>query len=337
MFAMSENAQAERSTAPTTETTETEHGAGEHGAKSRGGQFTSSGAIPPVAHAAAAAGGSPSASDRAYGSAVQFKAGGGIRNVDMASVNTDHKAKDVSHKGDKPQSSRIGLHGGHMPVIKTETSAYASDGTELGPVHKGHIQVNAGAFTSLMLPDEHGTLHKRDCVFTHGSHPGWVDLRFFEDHAALHRIAHHEQNKMDHGRHAAVDEKHGGPQYYVRGRQAPSEIRDLFTKPNQQASANHVHDYFVRPGNTQNLLVNVPSWTHDGGHEGERFGVAGDIINTEGDTVFHATGEDTKVPVFERHHNDVKGHIHFVYGFIVNNAGDKRLGWLPQHVLEKKS
>src|SRR3954467_212943 len=155
---MSENAHAERG-ATESKPTEAEHSSGEQATGGGGGQFTSTGAIPPVAHGAAAAsangGGSPSASDRAYGHAVQFKgdhAPGGIRNVDMRSVNTDHKASDVSHKGDKPQSSRIGLHGGDLPVVKSETHSYASDGRVLGTVHKGPIQVNAGAFTTLKLP-----------------------------------------------------------------------------------------------------------------------------------------------------------------------------------------
>jgi hypothetical protein len=114
----------------------------------------------------------------------------------------------------------------------------------------------------------------------------------------------------------------------------PAKYESLFTKPHQQAfTANHAHDYFMRGSGMVNLLLNIPTWTTQGGGVGERFGSASDLVAVGSE--FHQTEGPVHVPLY--HHNSEKqaGHLSFVYGYVVNNAGEKRLGWINEYLLAK--
>lgn len=300
---------------------------------SGGGRFTSQGAIPPVARAAAAPSAS-SPSDRAFG------VPGGERNVDMDAVNTRHRA----NVDGAPQASRVAIGGHHETRLKAEANVYSNDGNIVGHAGKGAIQTNAGAISSIRLVGADGKLakHGTTCVLTHGSTPGWIPVADFDDSSELKQIQHDVAHAIDHDRDAHADLAKDGRKYTVNAKNAPEDIAHLYTKPHEvDPGSNQVAHYFARPGGVVNVLVNLPTWSAAGGEVGERFGIAIDIAH-EGAT-FHETGETAKIPLFHgpgKHDpNEAKtvAHLEFVYGYIENNTGEKRLGWVPKDVLTRKS
>lgn len=304
-------------------------------AQASAASFSTRGAIPPVA-AAAAAGGGPSASERAF-SASHHGHGhhgipGGARNVSMQHINTHHI-------GEKHQTTRLSI-GGKMPVIVHATHVYGNDGAPVAPLHPGPISVNAGQICELVID---GT--KTACVLTHGSHPGWVPVGAFAHHAELAHVQREQSGHIDRDRHAAHDRAQAGKRRTVYAKPTPALYEQLYTKPDEHGDANHAHDYFLRGSGTANLLLNLPTWTAGGASVGERFGSASDIVKAapwpaktgevpEPESVFHETQGPVEIPLFHHGSKHPTGHhITFVYGYVINNAGEKRLGWINSYLL----
>lgn len=298
--------------------------------------FTSQGAIPPVASAASANPG-PTASERAFAASTHGHAHhggvrGGIRNVSMQHINT-------RHIGEKHQTTRLSI-GGKMPVIAKSTHVYGNDGQPVAPVGKGPISVNAGQICELVIA---GT--KTTCVLTHGGHPGWVPVDAFEHASELRQVQHHQSGQIDHERHAAHDRARSVKPQTVFAKPTPALYEQLFTKPDEKGDANHAHDYFLRGSGTANLLLNIPTWSAGGGSVGERFGSASDIVKAAPwpashdtppapESEFYQTEGPVQVPLFHHGSTHPSGHhITFVYGYVINNAGEKRLGWINQYLL----
>lgn len=300
--------------------------------------FSSHGALPPVAHAAAAAASSPSASDRAFG-AAHDKHGhhhipGGDRNVPIGDINDQHQGWDTKHKH-HDQASRLGLGKHHdTPKLAADTKIYTNDGNSIGHLSAGHeVPVNAGAICHLIIDGK-----KVVCVLGHGQPPGWIPVAHFERSALIEKLSSQLSHEINQARHTGHDAKHGQAPKTITNHPISAATNHLFTKPNQQSdTANHAADYFVRSGNRVNLLINIPTW----GEDGERFGVAGDVVvavdpgTTEvpEESKFHPTGQQAQSPLFHRGSDKRAGHITFVYGYVVNNAGEKRFGWINAHLL----
>jgi hypothetical protein len=287
-------------------------------------RYTARGSIPAVnteSHAA-----KPSASERAYGHHHHIP--GGDRNVSMEHINTHHQE-------DGTQATRLAI-GGKTPVLAKPSASYSNDGSKVGDLAPGPLHVNAGQICDLKLGGK-----KVTCVLTHGPHPGWVPVNDFEHHAELAHLQTKQAHEIDHARHASHDLAHKGHTHVIRNKPTPASYEKLFVKPHQQAfTANHAHDYFIRGGGEANLLLNVPTWTEDGGGIGERFGSAVDIVKASEpggpvlpESRFHQVAGPIQVPLF--HHNSKvrAGHLTFVYGYVVNNAGEKRMGWINHYLL----
>jgi hypothetical protein len=286
-------------------------------------RYTAHGAIPPVhteAHAA-----KPSASERAYGHHHHIP--GGDRNVSMVHINAHHK--------EDGQATRLAI-GGKLPVLARPSAAYSNDGVKVGDLPAGAVHVNAGQICDVKIGNK-----KVKCVLTHSSTPGWTPVNDFEHHTELAHLQTKQAHEIDHERHASHDLAEKGHTHVIRNKPTPATYENLFVKPHQQAyTANHAHDYFMRSGGVANLLLDVPTWTEDGGGIGERFGSAVDIVRASepgGPVVpesrFHQVAGPIQVPLF--HHNSKKraGHLTFVYGYVINNAGEKRLGWINHYLL----
>ena len=293
------------------------------------------GSVPPVASAASAGGGGhgQSASERAY-----MKKHGGDRNVSMRSINRDHRE-------DGGQSTRVAWDG-KDPALDHDihdTAVYDDAGAIIGHQPGGRVPVNAGQICHLMLP---GHTHPVTCVLTHGHPPGWIPVSKFVHPERLK----HEQMRMSaaikHKRHQRADveedAKHPGKQFVVRDLPMPSQYNDAFTKPHQHhLIANRAVDYFVRPTTHVNMLLNLPTWHENGHTEGERLGSADSIVpavapgaTPTSASIFHRLHGPVTVQLYKHNSADHHGKLHFVYGYIVNNAGEKRFGWINEELLE---
>ena len=285
--------------------------------------YTAKGQIPQVSTQAHAASASPS--ERAYG---HHAIPGGDRNVSMDPINPHHR--------DGGQATRLAI-GGHTPKLARASAAYANDGSKVGDLAPGAVPINAGQICELEIDK-----HKTRCVFAHGTHPGWVPLADFEHSPEIAKLQTEQSHAIDHHRHAAHDTAQHGHAHVIYNKPTPAHYEQLFTKPHQQAdTANHAHDYFIRGGGMANLLLNVPTWTEHGASLGERFGSAVDLVKASDpggevlpESRFHQVAGPVQVPLF--HHNSEKraGHLTFVYGYVVNNAGEKRLGWINEYLLK---
>jgi hypothetical protein len=271
-----------------------------------------------LAMASGGGGGGPTASERAFASAASHHhIPGGDRNVNPRSFNHNHR--------DGNQASRLSLHG-HEPKIAHASPVYASDGSVTGHASPGPIKVNAGQICHIKI----GAHHVR-CVFTHGPAPGWIPTHAFHNAHELTHVMESQAHKMDQERHAHHDRARDGHVKTIVANPMPGAFEQLYTKPHEVGQANHAHDYFMRPSGYANLLYNVPTWTHDGGGVGERFGVAGDLVHPG--QQFHDLGQRAQSPLFHHNSKHQVNHITFAYGYIINNAGEKRLGWMNHHLL----
>ena len=285
--------------------------------------YTTRGTIPPVSTEAHAA--SASASDRAYG---HHGVPGGDRNVDMTGINTHHK--------DGSQATRLAI-GGHTPKLVRSSAAYANDGSKVGDLAAGPVPINAGQICDLKI--ETKTVK---CVFGHGAHPGWVPLHDFEHSAEIAQLQTQQAHQIDHERHAGHDLAKKGHAHVIYNKPTPAKYEQLFTKPHQQAdTANHAHDYFIRGGGEANLLLNIPTWTPHGAGVGERFGSAVDLVKASEpggpvlpESEFHQVAGPVEVPLYHRDSGVRVDHLSFVYGYLVNSAGEKRMGWINQYLLD---
>jgi hypothetical protein len=297
--------------------------------------FTSSGEKPevssaaPVAHAA-------SASERAYAADDHHRHGipGGDRNVSMEHIN-NHPGHD-SH-GHGKQYTRVLVHG-HEPKLAKHARIFTSDGHAIGELDKGaHVPVNAGQICHLKIE---GHEHPVSCVLAHGHPPGWVPVSAFEHHGELAHIQHNQAHKIAHQQHNAPH-AHGTGRP-IRNKAIPADIDKLFTKPHQQSDgANHAHDYFVRGEGRVNLLLNMPTWETNGHSRGERLGSASDIVQAaevgaeaNKHQVFHQTGGHVDVPLYNHGEAHKVNHIRFVYGYVINSAGEHRYGWMNAFLLD---
>lgn len=283
--------------------------------------YTSRGTIPPVSTEAHAA--SASASDRAYG---HHGVPGGDRNVDMGAINAHHK--------DGKQATRLGI-GGHTPKLARGSAAYANDGSKVGDLAAGPVPINAGQICELKIDNA-----KVKCVFGHGSPPGWVPLHDFEHSSEIAHLQTQQAHAIDHARHAGHDLARKGHSHVITNKPTPAAMEQLFTKPHEHGDANHAHDYFIRGGGEANLLLNIPTWTSHGAGEGERFGSAVDLVKASepGGPVlpgseFHQVAGPAEVPLYHHDSGVRAGHLTFVYGYVINSAGEKRMGWINQYLL----
>lgn len=327
-----------------------------HEAESRTA-FTSHGELPPVATESSVTG--TSASERAFGGgeAVQARAAsshgipGGDRNVAMDHINKHHKGWDSTHTHRQATRVGIGEHG-HTPKLKASSASvydtnherdkgrapvFTNDGKLHGHLSPGDsIPINAGQIAHLKLE---GYAHDVPCVLGHGSTPGWIPAAYFEHHDQLEHVQHDLSKSLNHARHTAQDADHGHAAKTITANAIPAHTDTLFTKPHEVGDANHAHDYFLRDGNRVNLLINIPTW----GHDGERFGAASDVVqavppgtkdaDVPRESKFHPTGQHASSPLYKHLKTNVEGHIHFTYGYVVNNAGEKRFGWINSHLL----
>jgi len=292
-----------------------------------------SGTVPPVASAASSGGGARSASEHGY-----MHHHGGDRNVSMLSINKHHREKN----GPGEQSTRVAW-GGKDPELAHDSDVYDDAGTVIGHQPAGRVPVNAGQISHLMIP---GHEHAVACVLTHGSPPGWIPVSKFEHAERLKHEQMRESAAIRHHRHQATDlhadHDHPGPRFVIRDLPMPSEYADAFTKPHQHAPvANRAVDYFVRPNHHVNFLLNLPTWHENGHSEGERLGSADSIVPavppgqaaTPAST-FHKLHGPVAVQLYKHNSATHHGKLHFVYGYITNDAGEKRFGWINEALLE---
>ncbi len=243
------------------------------------------------------------------------------RNIEMGTVNHQHS--------DGHDFNRVLVHGHRVHALR-KTGIYATSGG--GAQLLGHadaheeVRVNAGEICHLPLPDEKGTIHKRTCVlaFAVNGHSGWVAVDDLEHHAELAAIQRTFARRIDGERKDGHDKFH--PPQTVQPRPAPAAWERLFTYPHQPVGggANKPAHYFERPGGVVNLLDNIPNTG------GSRFGVADDVVGPGAQ--FHraeGVGEE-RVFLWEggAHGKQTHHHITFVYGYVLNAAGEKRFGWM---------
>jgi hypothetical protein len=276
--------------------------------------------------------------------AVQRKAAhhipGGDRNVDIAAINDKHTGFDSQHKHHN-QASRIGVGKHHdEPALDVDPApVYRNDGSVIGNLHKHSqptVPVNAGAICSLKIE---GEPHPVKCVLAHGQPPGWVPLRCFDKEHAIQTMQTQMSHEINQARHTGKDQHPAHGHKVITNIPISAAQNALFTKPKQVSfTANHAADYFCHDGNRVNLLVNIPTFNHDGG---ERFGLAIDVVTavdrgaTEIPTEakFFPTGNQASSPLFHHGSDKQVDHINFVYGYVVNSAGEKRFGWMNAHLL----
>jgi hypothetical protein len=245
----------------------------------------------------------------------------------MTHINAHHK--------DDGQATRLAI-GGHTPKLARPSAAYANDGSKVGDLAVGPVPVNAGQICELEIDGK-----KVKCVLGHGAHPGWVPVHDFEHSSELAHLQTAQAHQIDHARHAGGDLAHKGHTHVIYNKPTPASYEQLFTKPHQQAdTANHAHDYFIRGGGEANLLLNVPTWNERGGGVGERFGSAVDVVKASdpGGPVlpgsqFHQVAGPVQVPLYHHNSSVRAGHLTFVYGYVINSAGEKRLGWINHYLL----
>jgi hypothetical protein len=272
----------------------------------------------PHAHASAALGGSSVL--------------GGVRNVDMRRVNKHHR--------DAGQGSRIAI-GGKDPVLNTGAEAYDNAGNPVGGLGAGPIKVNTGGITDLKINGK-----ETEVVLEHGAHPGWVPIDDFKNKKELETLQRRAQTEMNKERHLGADEHKKGTVRTIVDNGMPQKDEDLFTKPDEKGQSNHAHDYFGRGTADHplaNLLENIPTWTHKGGHGvGERFGVADDIVEAAkagatptSEQQFHELKGGVDVPLYRHNSEKRAGHIDFDYGYVLNDDGKKRYGWINDALLGK--
>ncbi|HUS31606.1 MAG TPA: hypothetical protein VMZ53_24035 [Kofleriaceae bacterium] len=296
-------------------------------------QFRSSGEIPAVASASTAH--AASASERAYAADTHHHGiPGGDRNVSMVGIN-HHPGHDS--KGHGKQYTRVLVHG-HEPKLGKHARIFTSDGHAIGELEAGtHVPVNAGQICHLKIE---GHEHPVSCVLAHGHPPGWVPVSAFEHHGELAHIQHAQAHKIAHQQHNKPH-AHGTPRT-IRNKTIPADIDKLYTKPHQQSEgANHAHDYFIRGDGRANLLLNMPTWDTHGHSKGERLGSASDVVQAaevgaepNSHQVFHQTGSHVQVPLYNHGENHAVDHIRFVYGYVINSAGEHRYGWMNAFLLD---
>ena len=121
----------------------------------------------------------------------------------------------------------------------------------------------------------------------------------FAHHDELAHVQRQQSGQIDRERHAAHDRAQAGKQRTVYAKPTPALYEQLFTKPDEHGDANHAHDYFLRGSGSAN-----------------------------------ETEAPVQIPLFHHGSKHRTGHtITFVYGYVVNNAGEKRLGWINSYLL----
>jgi hypothetical protein len=264
------------------------------------------------------------------------------RSVPAGSTREDVSTFDVNpkHPG-YGQSERIGLRVGQIRVAATPF--YDGEGnpqgtvspTSFGKAHSGGI--NAGAITDLKLKPQGGaaaTGAPVKCVWvwdvatSKGPASGWVPLDAISPRKAV------EQIQADIARRIAAVRGRDPIHHVTRQVVAPSArdratTQDLYTFPHQTTHENKAKYYFGG-SSEEPLFLDVPKPGDSG-----RFGISNDVMPTG--THFHV---DTlvppeRVPLYKANSAKVAGNLRFVYGYFVNDAGQKRFGWTNEDSLKR--
>lgn len=246
---------------------------------------------------------------------------GGKRNVALEAAN-HHPLKQAGKPAD---ANRLGT------IAKTNkaTAVYDDHGKALGSVKAGlPIRQNAGQICRLKLADGQTVT----CVLafsaptSDGPHTAWIPLADLGDKAQRTKIGEQQKHLKAHidqeqqGQHAEY--AHPRP---VQATVAPAELATKYVYPRQTGVENSCRFYFCR-GGVVNLLFNLPKTG------GQRFGVASDVVQPG--SAFHmAHKSSVPIPVYPHGGSHAVGHLTFVFGYVVNSAGQKRYGWINEAVL----
>ena len=254
-----------------------------------------------------------------------------------------HVRQDVStdqvnphHKGNG-QSARLSTPQG--PVKLKATTMYDDQGKAMGTVKAttlagGNGGINAGAITRLRLPGPDGTLGAPvDCVYawnlstSQGHHTGWIPLASVSN---AKTVAAEQKAIASRIARAQGSDHHGHTAYAVTP-QGPGKAAGLYVFPNQKSPVANKAQYFFSSGSESQMYVNLPQKGDPG-----RFGVGDNVVPAG--AVFHADDSvrPQKVGLYKQHSAKQVGHLNFVYGYVINNAGQKTHGWMNAALLSGK-
>jgi hypothetical protein len=241
------------------------------------------------------------------------------------------------------QSERIGLRQGAIRLAATPF--YDGEGnpqgtaspTSFGRGHSGGI--NAGAITELKLKPQDGTsaagapvkcVWVWDVATSKGPASGWVPLNAISPRRVV------EQIQEEIARRVAEVRGRDPIHHVTRPVVAPSArdratVQGLYTFPNQTTPENKAK-YYLGGATEEPLFLDVPKPGSSG-----RFGISNDAMPTG--TPFHVDTQvpPERVPLYKANSSRVAGNLRFVYGYFVNDAGQKRFGWANEDSLKRES
>jgi hypothetical protein len=260
------------------------------------------------------------------------------QNVDLTSIN-HHQGFDANRLGHDHGKNFRTAHAAEL---------YSLDGTSSGVLVPAgsECEINAGAITKLVLradgaaaqaPDAHA--HAVDCVFIFEikggpamGHGGWMPA------SALPGVVDHEQHQIA----SAIERERGDAHHqFGRGIELKKDVTaetdgtlDLYTYPHQTSVQNKAKYYY------NNLALNLP---YTGG---ARVGVLSASIPGE-DSQLHGLDpyrefhpehplKEAAIPLYKRGKSTPSGRsLHFVYGYVVNDAGGRVYGWINRACLPR--
>jgi hypothetical protein len=223
----------------------------------------------------------------------------------------------------------------HAPIKIASTTLYDGEGNPMGKVYPTQFGngrsggLNAGEITTLRIPGKDAPVacvYAWDVATSQGRASGWVPLSAVspkvqvgrEESAIAQRIRNQEGSDAHPHKTMTVLPKTAEEAGYGK----------LYVFPDQHSPVANKADYFFSRGGMSGIFLNVPIKGDSG-----RFGIASDILPAG--ARFHVD-EDVrpmKVGLYPRQDSHAVASIRFVYGYFVNDAGNKRHGWINAALL----